>query len=175
MVVRRIKRTPPTSRIEFPVWGRKKKTENCESEKVPSASLGKDRKDHISNPKRGGWVTGSREAGNAQHVRLNSDAERSSICLRENHPQVSGPAILRNGAVVATIDAKIIKDPDQNKSGNLMRKCRGQTGETHCGKSDRCKINAIKVWRNQSFPLQPLFQLPLNDDLVGWVLFYESG
>ena len=100
---------------------------------------------------RGGWVTGSREAGNSQHS-LNSDAY-SSICLRENHPQVSGPAILRNGAVVATIDAKIIKDPDQNKSGNLMRKCMGQTGETHCGKSDRCKINAIKVWRNQRFSI----------------------
>ena len=121
---------------------------------------------------RGGCVTRSRAAGNSQHS-LNSDAY-SSICLRENHPQVSGPAILRNGAVVATIDAKIIKDPDQNISGNLMRKCRGQTGETHCGKSDRCKINAIKVWRNQSFPFQPLFQLPLNDDLVGGVLFYES-
>jgi len=29
---------------------------------------------------------------------------------------------LRNGAVVATIDMKIIKDPYQNESGNLMRK-----------------------------------------------------
>ena len=171
--MRRIKRTPPTSRIEFPVWGRKKKTENCESEKMPRAPPW-GRMGRITSP------TQSGEAGSLVAERqethshsLNSDAY-SSICLRENHPQVSGPAILRNGAVVATIDAKIIKDPDQNKSGNLMRKCRGQTGETHGGKSDRCKINAIKVWRNQSFPLQPLFQLPLNDDLVGWVLFYES-
>ena len=172
--MRRIKRTPPTSRIEFPVWGRKKRPLSAIPKKCPERLLGKDRKDHISPTQSGkfGNISKLRAAGNSQHS-LNSDSY-SSICLRENHPQVSGPAILRNGAVVATIDAKIIKDPDQNKSGNLMRKCRGQTGETHCGKSDRCKINAIKVWRNQSFPLQPLFQLPLNDDLVGWVLVYES-
>ena len=58
--------------------------------------------------------------------------------------------------------------------GNLMPKRRGQTGETHGGSSDRCKTNAIKVWRNQRFPLQPLFQLLLNNVSVGWISFYES-
>ena len=56
----------------------------------------------------------------------------------------------------ATIDTKIIKDPYQNKSGNFMRKPMGQTGETHGGNSDRCKINAvnvINVRRNQRFSI----------------------
>ena len=37
--------------------------------------------------------------------------------------------------------------------GNLMPKRIGQRGETHGGNSDRCETNAIKVWRNQQFPL----------------------